>query len=217
MSRLGDESSRVARYAKSKKNIAGCVLAVGGPALVVLGVVAPPVGLVLTPMLYGVGALAAPARKEPVLSAGLDRHDVRRSLAEIRKRIYGRVPLQVSAKVERIANAIMDVLPRAGTLGTGSTGQHVLVRCATDYLPSTLQAYLDLPRSWADSHVVEDGKTPLKLLNEQLDLLAKEIADVTDAINRADTDKLLANGRFLAEKFGTGELDVDGPDAGEAG
>ena len=31
--------------------------------------------------------------------------------------------------------------------------------------------------------------------------------EITDAVNRADTDKLIAHGRFLAEKFGSGATD----------
>jgi hypothetical protein len=32
--------------------------------------------------------------------------------------------------------------------------------------------------------------------------------EVADAVHRADTDKLIANGRFLADRFGTGALDL---------
>ena len=108
-----------------------------------------------------------------------------------------------------IATTINEILPRADALGAGSPGQYVLVQCATDYLPTSLQAYLDLPRAYADREVVTDGKTPRALLSEQLDVLARQINEVADAVNRADSDKLIANGRFLAEKFGHGPLDID--------
>jgi len=84
------------------------------------------------------------------------------------------------------------------------------VQCATDYLPSALQAYLDLPRNYAEQHVVTEGKTPHVMLSEQLTVLKKQIDEIADAVNRADTDKLAANGRFLAEKFGKGPLDLGG-------
>jgi hypothetical protein len=204
------EPGPAARYLTSTKNITGCVLAVGGPVLAVTGVIAPPLGLALIPALYAIGALAAPRRRPVDVVAGVDPQDVRRSLSEIRSRTANRVPSQISSRIATIADTITETLPRADALGAGSPGQFVLVQCATDYLPTALQAYLDLPRTYADHHVVADGKTPLGLLTDQLDVLAKEIDEIADAVNRADSDKLIANGRFLAQKFGRGPLDIDG-------
>ena len=197
-----------ARYFKSGKNVAGCVLAVaGGFVLIFTGVVAAAVALLLMPVLYAIGALAAPPRRREVLVAGLDKNDVRKSLDETKQRIMARVPSRVDAKVSTISRTIKDVLPRADKLGDGSPGKYVLYMCATDYLPTTLQAYLELPRAYADAHVVADGKTSLDLLVDQLDLLEKEVNEIAANVNRADTDKLLANGRFLEEKFGSHPLD----------
>jgi hypothetical protein len=200
------EPGRVAKYATSTKHIVGMILAVGGPVLALTGVVAAPVGLALTPVLYAIGALVAPSRRRVNVTAGIDPHDVRRSLDEIQRRIYGRVPSDIGRKVAALAKTITELLPRADALG--AVAQHVLVRSATDYLPTSLQAYLDLPRAYADRQVVADGKTPLQLLSEQLDVLSRQIDQVAAAVNRADTDKLIAHGRFLAEKFGHGTLDI---------
>ena len=205
------EPSGLVRYATSTKNITGCALAVAGPVLALVGVLAPPVGLALAPVLYAVGALAAPERRPVNVVAGLDPDDVVRSLDQIAKRTVGRLPPEISAQVAAISTTIKEILPRASALGDGSPAQFVLVQCATDYLPSSLQAYLELPRNYADRHVVADGKTPRALLADQLAVLQKEIDEIADAVNRADTDKLIANGRFLAEKFGRGPLDLGGP------
>lgn len=202
------EPRRFARYATSTKNLTGFALALGGPALALAGVLAPPVGLALVPVLYAIGALAAPERRSVNVVAGLDPDDVQRSLDKIQRRTQGRVSPEVAAKVSAIATTITETLPRADALGAGSPGQFVLVQCATDYLPTALQSYLDLPRTYADHHIVTDGKTPLGLLSDQLDVLAKQINEIADNVNRADTDKLLANGRFLAEKFGGGALEI---------
>jgi hypothetical protein len=196
------------RYATSTKHITGCALAIVGPTLAVAGVLAPPVGLALVPVLYAVGAFAAPARRRVNIIDGLDLHDVQRSLEQLQRRTLARVPDRIALKVTRIATTITETLPRAGALGAGSPGPYVLVACATDYLPTAVQAYLDLPRGYADHHVVADGKTPLDLLAEQLDLLSNEIDDIVENINAADSGRLLAHGRFLAEKFGHGPLDI---------
>ena len=200
-----------ARYARSTKNIVGLSLAVVGPALALAGILAPPLGLVLAPALYAVGALAAPGEKKVELASGLDADDVDASLKKLQSRIHGRVPTDVETRVKQLATMISEMLPRADALGGGTDARYVLVRTATDYLPSTLQAYLDLPRSYADNQVVADGKTPHQLLNDQLDVLYTRMQSISDAVNRADTDKLIANGRFLAEKFGSGPLDLSKP------
>ena len=197
------------RYVRSTKNIAGCVLAVGGPALILGGVVAVPVGLALTPVLYAIGALAAPPRRRIDVVAGLDKNDVRTSLDRIQMQIVAKVPARITTTVNTISRTINEILPRANALGAGSPGQYVLYACATDYLPTAIQAYLDLPRHYADTHVVVDGKTSLDLLADQLDLLEKEIKEIAANVNRADTDKLVANGRFLEEKFGSHPLDPE--------
>jgi hypothetical protein len=203
------DKTLVGRYVRSRKNIAGCMLAVGGPVLIFAGVVAAPVGLALTPVLYAIGALGAPPRRRTDVVAGLDKNDVRTSLDRIQKKIVSKVPARISTTVNTISRTINEILPRANALGAGSPGQYVLYACATDYLPTAIEAYLDLPRHYADTHVVVDGKTALDLLAEQLDLLEKEIKEIAANVNRADTDKLVANGRFLEEKFGSHPLDPE--------
>jgi hypothetical protein len=205
---VNSEPSRFTRYLTSTKNITGLTLAVGGPVLALAGVLAPPVGLVLVPVLYGIGAVAAPGRKKANVVAGVDPNDVVQSLRATERRASGRVPAPIETKVVAISATIRETLPRADALGAGSPGRHVLVKCATDYLPSALQAYLDLPRSYADQHVVAEGKTPLMLLSDQLDVLARQVNEIAQAANRPDTDKLVVNGRFLDEKFGSKALDL---------
>jgi hypothetical protein len=199
------------RWAYSTKNIAGCALAVVGPVLSLVGVVQPLVGLAVTPALYAVGALAAPAGRRIDVLGDVDPDDVRRSLAELQRRVRGKVPAEVEARVNRIATTITETLPKAHGLGLGSPELFAVVRTASDYLPNALQVYLNLPRAYADRHVVAAGRTPLGLLCDQLDLLAAKMDEMADAVHRTDTDKLIANGRFLAEKFGSSSLDLDPP------
>jgi len=210
-----DRSHSAARWLYSTKNIAGCSLGVIGPVLAAVGVLSPPLGLAIIPALYAIGALAAPDSKGVDLAAGIDRADVGRSLAEIQRRIADSVPPEVVERVRHISATVTETLPRTDGLGPGSSDLRILVRTATDYLPTTLQAYLDLPRAYADRHVVHDGKTSLTILCDQLDVLSSKLDEVADAVNRSDTDRLLANGRFLAEKFGRGALDLPrGPEPG---
>ena len=200
---------RLARWATSTKNMMGMGLAAVGPALAIAGVVAPPVGIALAPALYVVGALAAPGRKRLKAAGGVDSRDAIKSLAEIQRQIRRRVPDSVAKRVKYISTSITDSLRRADSLGEGSSEVHGLVKTATDYLPTALQTYLDLPRNYADRKIVSNGRTPLALLIEQLDLIIKELDEIAEAVNRADSDKLIAHGRFLEEKFGKSGSGLD--------
>jgi hypothetical protein len=172
----------------------------------VAGVLALPAGLLLVPLLYAVGALVAPRRRRVV--AGVDARDVQRSLRDVQDRALPPVPKEIRFKIKRITTSITELLPRASALGDGSPDTYVLVRCGTDYLPTAFQAYLDLPRHYADHCVVADGKTPLALLSEQLDMLTTQIDQIADRINGIHADRLIANGRFLSQKFARGPLDL---------
>jgi hypothetical protein len=200
---------RFARWATSTKNLMGIGLATVGPVLGIAGVVNPIVGVALAPALYVVGALAAPGRKRLTSAAGTESKDAIRSLEEIQRRIRRRVPDVVARRVKYISGSIVDSLRRADSLGEGSHEVFGLVKTATDYLPTALQTYLDLPRHFADRRVVVDGKTPLVLLIEQLDLLITKMDEIAEAVNRADSDKLIAHGRFLDEKFGKDDNGLD--------
>ena len=98
---------------------------------------------------------------------------------------------------------VRETIPRLGNLG-GSVQAYSVMATATDYLPEAIGGYLRLPRQWADSRPVDRGKTSLMILIDQLDLLGATMDKVFDAVNRADAAALIAHGRFLQEKFGTG-------------
>jgi hypothetical protein len=116
----------------------------------------------------------------------------------------GAVPAVVASRAARVVRIVRDTIPRLANLGTGSPQAYSVMATATDYLPEAIGGYLRLPRQWADSRPVDRGKTSLMVLVDQLDLLGATMDKVLDAVNRADADALIAHGRFLAEKFGTG-------------
>jgi hypothetical protein len=192
--------NRVA-WAVSNRHIVGCAIALAPPTLALAGVIAPLTGLALVPLGYMTGLVVAP-KSRAQRAEEAQRRDVEESLAELRRRIAGRIPLELSRKVGTISKTITDTLPRASALGAGTQGQYVLVACATDYLPAALQPYLDMPRQFADKSPVSGEKTAKDLLADQLDLLEREMLEIADAVNRADVDRLIVNGRFLDDRFG---------------
>jgi hypothetical protein len=131
------------------------------------------------------------------------------SLDRLQGAVAGKVPDMVVARVDRVAGVVRETVPRLGNLGPGSLTAHAVLRTATSYLPEAVNAYMRLPRSFADHRPVSNGKTSLTVLCDQLDLLGSKMDDVFDAVCRADADALIAHGRFLAEKFGSGALALD--------
>jgi len=163
--------------------------------------------------MYGVGALLAPGPPKVALSGtSFDTEGIRKSLQHTLNAADGKLPAPLLAKVQTIADTIMGILPHYADFPPGSPDLFVVGRTATDYLPSALQAYLNLPRAYATLHKMPNGKTADQVLDDQLTLLASKMDEVADAVHKKDSDALLANGRFLEEKFGASPLAL--PQAG---
>lgn len=113
------------------------------------------------------------------------------------------VPAAVASRVSRVTGTVRETVPRLDRLGVGSAQAYTVMATATDYLPEAVGGYLRLPRDWANSRPVDAGRSSLMVLIDQLDLLARTMDQVLDAVNREDAAALVAHGRFLAEKFGT--------------
>ncbi|MFD2796670.1 hypothetical protein ACFS27_24125 [Promicromonospora vindobonensis] len=136
------------------------------------------------------------------------------SVDAVLERASGKAPAAVTARVQRVAETVHEMAPRLDRLGAGSQQAHTVVATATSYLPEAVDAYLRLPRDFADRRVVDRGKTSLMILCDQLDLLGATIDKISDAVSRADAVALVAHGRFLEEKFGTSGLTLPGAGPG---
>ena len=203
-------NQRLLVYLYSTKNIVGCLLAMVGLVLFFAGVVGALWPIVVIG-LYLFGALVTPSPKTIDLRSGFDPNDVRKAMDHEIRAVSGRVPADVLAKVQGIQQIILGILPRSGALPPGSPELFVVERTATEYLPTALESYLNLPRAYATLHQVQDGKTPKQVLMDQLTLLESKMNEVADDVHRNDTDRLLANGRFLEERFGRSALSLPGP------
>lgn len=132
------------------------------------------------------------------------------SVAAVQQRVSGRAPAAVTARVARIATEVTQMVPRLDRFALGSRQAYTVVATATSYLPEAVDAYLRLPRDFADGAVVAKGKTSLMLLCDQLDLLAVTLTRISDALSRQDAAALVAHGQFLAETFAESGLSLHG-------
>jgi hypothetical protein len=200
---------RLFRYLYSTKNLVGCMLALVGLLLHVIGVIGA-LWPVIVVGLYLIGVLVAPGTTSIKLR-GFDPNDVRKALEREVFMVSGRLPPDVMARVQSIQQIILGILPRTGVLPPGSPELYIVQRTATEYLPTTLESYLNLPPIYATLHPVQQGKTSKQVVLDQLSLLESKMSEVAEDVHRYDADRLLANGRFLEERFGRSALSLEPP------
>ena len=145
-------------------------------------------------MLIALGALG------PGAGVAVGPDAVPHDLARLADRLHGRVPADVEASVAGIAETLTRALPYADD----AQQRWLITRIATDYLPTTLKAYLDLP----------PGEAELAQLREQLAVLAAGADDAYRGALADDAGALLANGTFRRERFASSALAAGVPDAG---
>jgi hypothetical protein len=112
------------------------------------------------------------------------------------------LPIDVQVKVEQIRRKVDVLLGFSERFPPFSKDLYIVRQTAGDYLPRTIEAYLALPTGTGERFVTANGKTPLQELKEQLDLLDRKLNEIAEDLQQHDLDRLLANRRFLEERFG---------------
>jgi hypothetical protein len=202
---------RLETFLYSRRNIVGTILALGGLALHFVGLVGGITWLPITAGLYLIGVLLVPG--EPGLDLRLgaleDASEIRDRLAELLRALRGKVADDLYQKVVHIQASILGTLQTEAGASAADPNVYLIRQTALAYLPDAFSTYLRLPRIMAERRTIAGGRTPHDVLLDQLSLMDRRLSDVADDIARHDTDKLLANGRFLADKFGVGSLNLD--------
>jgi hypothetical protein len=115
-----------------------------------------------------------------------------------------RLPLTVRVKVEQIRRKAEMLLESQERFPSASRQLFVLRRIQAEYLPATIDAHHALAGD--DRPVTPDGRTALRVLRDQLDLLDSKLDEIADDLQRENADRLLANERFLEDHFGRPQL-----------
>ena len=202
---------RFEAYLYSRRNIVGSALALGGLGLFFTGLLSGPIWAPVVAALYAIGVLLTPTDRkiDLTLDATADAGEIRKGLDRLQNTITGRVADDIVAQVADIRGSIEQTLASNPT-GLSQADQNVFLirQTALEYLPRALNAYLALPRTYAERRAVANGRTPHDELLAQLQLLNSKMQEVADNIAKRDTDRLIANGRFLQERFAPSSLDV---------
>jgi hypothetical protein len=142
------------------------------------------------------------------LYATMDSEDIENNLRKLLISIYGRVSDDIFARVGSICHSIVETLPKKGeSYDSTDPNIHLVSRTALDYLPQALNAYLAIPRIYAERRPLPSGQTPHDVLLEQLNVMDAKLNDVREDIERNDTERLMSNVRFLQEKFAGSKLE----------
>jgi hypothetical protein len=110
------------------------------------------------------------------------------------------LPIDLQVKVDQIQRKADLLLGYADRFPPFSQDLHLVRQTAAEYLPGTTGAYLALPGD-GDPPIDATGKTALQELREQLQLLDSKLDDIAQDLQRQDLDRLLANRRFLEQRF----------------
>jgi hypothetical protein len=193
-------------YLYGLPNIVGSLLGLLGLLLYFAGIIQQ-YWLLIVVGLYLIGVLATPKSKAVHLSLEnqLSQDEIRQGLDALLRKIQGRLPKEAYERVESIRGSILEILPRIEDWNSADYQIYTIRQTALQYLPETLENYLNLPKAYASLHPVKEGKTAKILLVEQLTLLDETLKEITTDFYRNDTQRLLTNGRFLQEKFGKQE------------
>lgn len=108
----------------------------------------------------------------------------------------------ITKKVSQVRDALLDALPKAAD-SSEQYDVHTLRQIAADYFPKTLEYFLqtDTPAALFRSQVIEADKTAETIFLEQLAILEGAIGDILVTVHNDSTQDLIANARFLRERF----------------
>ncbi len=124
------------------------------------------------------------------------------------------LPIGMQVKVEQIRRKVDVLLGYADRFPPFSQDLYLVRQTASDYLPRTINAFLSMPPDSVDTPMASNGgRTARQELTAQLDLLDKKLDDIAQDLQRQDADKLVANRRFLEQRFGERDEPVATPDA----
>ena len=204
---MSERRKRLLFFLYGTPNIVGSVLGLVGLLLFFTGVIGA-FWFFIVVGLYAVGYLVTP-KNQPVdlhLKGQLDAAEIKGELEHLVASVKNRVSKEVLERISSIQSSVLEVLPTLTRDGAHTHNAYVVKQTALEYLPETLETYLNLPPAFARLHTVKDGKTAQQLLLGQLELLDTTLQEIVVDLHRNDTDRLLINGRFLEEKFRKSDL-----------
>ncbi len=194
--------NRLSRFFLSTGNMVG-----SGAALLVIGLYLGNViehgWWMLALGAYAAGVLPGLFRDAPAhMPEGLSTAD---ALQWLKESVMPRLPAASQVLLRDIITRVEGLMPRLKEMESQglleSTNRAMLKQTVTRLLPDAVESYLRLPATYAKVATLANGKTAQALLNEQLGMLQTHVKGLEENLLMSDVNSMLANGRFLQEKF----------------
>ncbi len=191
-------------YLYSTPNIVGSVLGLSGMGLFFAGLIEQ-FWLLIVIGMYAVGAVGWPRQKRVELETetGLQLNELKPALDKLFKSVRRNLTADVVAKLSSVVELLSYTIEKSADASVASNTFHVVSNMVTNYLPNTLQSYLNLPPAYRRMHVVKGNKTAKDLLIDQLTILEEEMKILVEDLHKQDVKDMVAHGQFLQTKFKT--------------
>lgn len=146
--------------------------------------------LLLTPKKHVITMGGAPQEKETI----------HKNIALLETQIQEHstaLPVEITGKVENILTTLKDLLPRWEELNSFTEQKYTVNSIVADYLPTTLNNYLSLPKSY----LVRTKKETEGKIVSQLNLLETTLNTIQDSVYAGVERKIEEQSLFLQDKF----------------
>ncbi|CAN5403319.1 hypothetical protein BH11PSE11_BH11PSE11_14840 [soil metagenome] len=198
---------RVLRYLLSNSNIAGSAAALLVIGLYLAGIIGTAWGWLALGAYVGAALPFAFIGTPAHMPEGLSTED---ALSWLKSSAMPKLPPNAKAVLADILNRVADLMPRLKEMETQgmieASSRAMLKQTITKLLPDAVENYLRLPATYAKTKTFEGGKSAQDLLQEQLELLQTHVHGLEENLLSSDVNSMLANGKFLQEKFKPGLL-----------
>lgn len=152
----------------------------------------------------------APPLPQPIVDTKPFAERMQRDLETTRwdaRRHGAKLPVAALPQLGRIEDVLLPLLDHLSR-NPPSVDEEIAVQgIVTDYLPTTLRAYIGLNAQFAQA-ARADGRTPADDLMEQLGVLELAAHDLSRAVYSHDAEELQTQGRFLRTKFEQSDLSL---------
>lgn len=194
------------KFLNSKKNLIGCGLATIGLILYLVGFIFS-FWYLISAGLYIMGYILGPNEKEEITFYETQQDsfdDYKGFIKRLLDKTQNQMPLEANDTLNQIKESsyeLLDYLIKNEKDVSYSENISVVKQIFSQYLPNIINQYVKLPRKYAENVKINEGKTAKELFLEQLEILHKEIIEVSYGIYENDSQKLIAHNHFLKEKF----------------
>jgi hypothetical protein len=194
------------KFLNSKKNLIGCGLATIGLILYLVGFISS-FWYLISAGLYIMGYILGPNEKEEITFYETQQDsfdDYKGFIKRLLDKTQNQMPLEANDTLNQIKESsyeLLDYLIKNEKDVSYSENISVVKQIFSQYLPNIINQYVKLPRKYAENVKINEGKTAKELFLEQLEILHKEIIEVSYGIYENDSQKLIAHNHFLKEKF----------------